>query len=450
MPGLEATPAALPSSLPEGNYTIIGVDIDTTGRRLIDEIVHLAAYTPEQEFSQYVMPYMNLNPAARQRHQVRVITIGFFRMLKCMQTYRVMKTTPEYAAMVRFMQWLEEQKDARAECEGLILLYHEQRNFVPYMILEAVKKYDMMERFERSVKGFANMYSLAEKECGATLKYFTLRELSKVILNSQEDDKNEFEGSAKVRAKLTYEVARVLANKRDQVKVESQEGDAPQEIGLTERTEAEKSAVFHSVILGMSTSVADNVQELSGQQTILDRQNSLRSIFINYFKTTLYHRVKGVTYRRVLAEQGYDMDKLQDIWTREKRDGVQAAVEKLEELKEEDKTELTELLDCHFDPDKQPIKPATKKPNKRRFQTRRTRRMSPRSMPRRRKSNGHNGGQQHGQNGLEHHQNNRGNNRGGNHSRGTPQKQRMQQDFSHAALADSVAMNHHHVGQMAS
>jgi len=35
------------------------------------------------------MPYMNLNPAARQRHQVRVISIGFFRMLKSMQTYKV-------------------------------------------------------------------------------------------------------------------------------------------------------------------------------------------------------------------------------------------------------------------------------------------------------------------------------------------------------------------------
>lgn len=75
--------------LPRGNYTLIGIDIDTTGRRLIDEIVQLAAYTPESSYSQYIMPLMNLNPAARQRHQVRVITVGFFRMLKSMQTYKV-------------------------------------------------------------------------------------------------------------------------------------------------------------------------------------------------------------------------------------------------------------------------------------------------------------------------------------------------------------------------
>lgn len=110
--------------LPNGNYILVSVDIDTTGRRLIDEVIYLlqcwagvnelctpfvsnltfwfclpwllflqivqlAAYTPNEHFEQYIMPYMNLNPAARQRHQVRVISIGFFRMLKSMQTYKV-------------------------------------------------------------------------------------------------------------------------------------------------------------------------------------------------------------------------------------------------------------------------------------------------------------------------------------------------------------------------
>lgn len=85
--------------LPRGNYTLIGIDIDTTGRRLIDEIVQLAAYTPESSYSQYIMPLMNLNPAARQRHQVRVITVGFFRMLKSMQTYKVEIITPFVESM---------------------------------------------------------------------------------------------------------------------------------------------------------------------------------------------------------------------------------------------------------------------------------------------------------------------------------------------------------------
>lgn len=51
--------------------------------------MQLAAYTHNDEYAQYIMPIMNLNPAARQRHQIRVITVGFFRMLKSMQTYKV-------------------------------------------------------------------------------------------------------------------------------------------------------------------------------------------------------------------------------------------------------------------------------------------------------------------------------------------------------------------------
>ncbi|XP_055686851.1 maternal protein exuperantia [Lutzomyia longipalpis] len=486
-------------SLPEGKYTIVSVDIDATGRRLIDEIVHLAAYTPDSEFSQYVMPYMNLNPAARQRHQVRVITIGFFRMLKSMQTYKVMKTKPEYAALVDFMLWLEEQKARNPDSKGIIMLYHEQRKFVPYMLLEALKKYDMLPRFKTSVVGFTNVYPLAEKECGVTLKYFTLKELKKVILQCDEDDRNEFEGSAKVRSKIAYDVSKVLANKPSAATVEvkkedvaeaaaaaavqqpeaavqencvqEQEGqeakpeqqeqqeqqvegdgeankveEAAQEAVETPSvpetqeekkpavvpvvkeatTEKERTAVFHRVITGMATTIDENLQELGGQQTILDRQNSLRTIFVNYFKTTLYHRVRGVTFRRVLAEQGFDMTKLQDIWGKEKRDGIRVAVAGLRELKEDDKKELTDLLDCHFDPEKQPIKPVSRKTNKRRFQRRQTSRISPRK---RNVQKGRNNNQQHhnGENHQGNHNNNNyqqhGNNhQGGRNQRGTPQK----------------------------
>lgn len=97
----------------KGNFTYIGLDIDTTGRRLIDEvssikrgahfemnhhhpsgsffsqIVNIAAYTPDSQYSQHIMPLMNLNIGARKRHEIRVINVGCFRMLKCMQTYKV-------------------------------------------------------------------------------------------------------------------------------------------------------------------------------------------------------------------------------------------------------------------------------------------------------------------------------------------------------------------------
>lgn len=54
------------------------------------QIVNISAYAgPDSQYSQHIMPLNNLNPGARQRHQIRVINVGCFRMLKSMQTYKV-------------------------------------------------------------------------------------------------------------------------------------------------------------------------------------------------------------------------------------------------------------------------------------------------------------------------------------------------------------------------
>jgi len=75
--------------LPAGQYRLIGFDMDLTGRRLIDEIVHIGAYAPTKTFSQYVMPFRNLNIESKYRHLMRVITVGRYRMLKSDKTGKV-------------------------------------------------------------------------------------------------------------------------------------------------------------------------------------------------------------------------------------------------------------------------------------------------------------------------------------------------------------------------
>lgn len=46
------------------------------------------------------------------------------------------------------------------------------------------------------------------------------------------------------------------------------------------------------------------------------------------------------------------------------QDGLVEAVTAIEDLKDEHKTELVEMLDCYFDPDKQAIKPVLKHRNR--------------------------------------------------------------------------------------
>ncbi|KAH8331511.1 hypothetical protein KR074_004709 [Drosophila pseudoananassae] len=379
--------------LPAGNYILVGVDIDTTGRRLIDEIVQLAAYTPTDHFEQYIMPYMNLNPAARQRHQVRVISIGFYRMLKSMQTYKIIKSKSEIAALKDFLNWLEQLNAKTAGSDGIVLLYHEERKFIPYMILESLKKYGLLDRFTKTVKSFANSLNLAKASMGDTnIKHYSLRKLSKMLTKAKEDgstgsgstsesnvadssnssssnindkrspkngiqlERDQFDGNASVRAKLAFNVALQLSNSDRKAEPESSEA-------LTNLFNALKP---------FAKLVGSDVQELDTQNENLERQNSFRPVFLNYFKTTLYHRVRAVKFRIVLAENGFDLNSLNAIWADQRTEGLDMALQSIGTLKNEDKTELLELLDSFFDPSKTTIKPVVKSNNNRRRNRRAT------------------------------------------------------------------------------
>ncbi|KAI8036955.1 maternal protein exuperantia [Drosophila gunungcola] len=405
-----STPVVAKDELPAGNYILVGVDIDTTGRRLIDEIVQLAAYTPTDHFEQYIMPYMNLNPAARQRHQVRVISIGFYRMLKSMQTYKIIKSKSEIAALKDFLNWLEQLKaKAGPGSDGIVLIYHEERKFIPYMILESLKKYGLLDRFTKTVKSFANSLNLAKASIGDTnSKHYSLRKLSKILTKSKEDgtpvsastsgsgsssvsvsgstststsvsdstvvnrnssmdekrspkngiqaERDLFDGNASVRAKLAFNVALQLSN-------------------CDRKPEPESSEALENMFNALkpfAKLVGSDVQELDTQNENLERQNSFRPVFLNYFKTTLYHRVRAVKFRIVLAENGFDLSSLGAIWADKRTEGLDMALQSIGSMKSEDKAELLELLDSFFDPNKTTIKPVVKSPNNRRRNRRST------------------------------------------------------------------------------
>ena len=68
------------SVLSPGNYQVVAWDLDTTGRRLIDEICQIAGHfssssstsESDRSFSQYVMPHRNPNPGARRSFGIKV------------------------------------------------------------------------------------------------------------------------------------------------------------------------------------------------------------------------------------------------------------------------------------------------------------------------------------------------------------------------------------------
>lgn len=72
-----------------GDYRLVGWDMDTTGKKVIDEICQIATYTSSSAYSQYVMPYKDLNPTAIKRHSMKVVTNGKFRVLRHSKTNEV-------------------------------------------------------------------------------------------------------------------------------------------------------------------------------------------------------------------------------------------------------------------------------------------------------------------------------------------------------------------------
>lgn len=92
-----------------------------------------------------------------------------------------MKTKSEISALIDFITWLESVKGDAAD--GIILVYHEPRKVIPSMLLESLRKFNLLDRFNQTVKGFANGFNVAEVKCADTVRTFSLRTLSRVMLD---------------------------------------------------------------------------------------------------------------------------------------------------------------------------------------------------------------------------------------------------------------------------
>jgi len=92
---------------------------------------------------------------------------------------QVIKSKSEISALTDFLSWIEAAKE---NADGVILVYHEPRKVIPAMLLESLKKYDLVDRFKKTVKGFANGFNIAEEKCANSAHIYSLRTLSRTLL----------------------------------------------------------------------------------------------------------------------------------------------------------------------------------------------------------------------------------------------------------------------------
>lgn len=326
------------AGIPAGDYCLVGWDMDTTGKKVIDEICQIAAYTRSATYSQYVMPYKDLNPTAIKRHSMKVVTNGKFRVLRNSKTNEVIKSKSEVSALTEFLSWLESVK---GNTDGVILVYHEPRKVIPAMLLESLKKYDLVDRFKQTVKGFANGFNIAEEKCANSAHIYSLRTLSRTLLKKEANL-----GNAQDRASLALQIAQYLCSIESGKPIEDPDNIEDSDVVMKKAVEFIKDFA-HPVDI--------EEQEHGKLKMIFERQNNLRPIFSALFRMNRRERQHASPLRRLLAEAGIVYSELQDAWTNAKKDGLEHLVkEKLPTVEEKKMEDLMTILERHFDPEKKP------------------------------------------------------------------------------------------------
>ncbi|XP_078034736.1 maternal protein exuperantia [Augochlora pura] len=323
-----------------GKYQIVGWDMDTTGKKVIDEICQIACYAPRDSYSQYVMPYKNLDPPATKRHNMKVVTIGKFRVLRNTKTNKVVKAKSEISALTEFLTWLESITKIGSKTDGVILVYHEPRKVIPAMLLESLKRYNLLERFKKSVKGFANGYDIAAAKYTSTVRAHTLRALSKTLFNQERELDN-----AKDRACLALQIVQHLSSLEHKSENETN-GNSNVDSTVDQTVEFVREFVQPIEI---------EEQEYAEQKIVFERQNTLKPIFGVLFRMNRRERQHASPLRRLLAEAGIDYAQLETAWNSGKKEGLEKLIKERRTTTDEKKIEdLLIILESHFDPDKEP------------------------------------------------------------------------------------------------
>jgi maternal-effect protein exuperantia len=324
------------SVVKEGKHQIVSWDLDTTGRRLIDEICQIAGYyslvgtdegPTDSAFSQYVMPHKNPNPGARRSFGIKVHSIGRYRMLKDVETGKILKTKSEVSALQDFIAWLKEAKD-KTESDGVILVCHEpaRKTLVP-LFLEALRRYNLLETFGEVVVAFANSATVVEKFADSDkVTSYSLRSLCKTILNNT----NPATASACDRAKVLVEILSKVC------------GD-------------EKTVIDAIKVASVASSVKTEHEEVQQLKSVLGTQGTLRPVFEGQLRKKRTVRERAIALRRLVAEAGLNYDNLAELYktkanedekSEESRQKTMKA--KISEASDTDIEDLVKLMDKHF------------------------------------------------------------------------------------------------------
>ncbi|CAH1393933.1 unnamed protein product [Nezara viridula] len=261
-------------------------EIDTTGRYLLDEMCHLSARHKTSTFDEYIMPHRNITYSSSRKIQLYTLSIGMYRSLRKTTNGMVIKTNTEIACLSDFIDWL-----AKRGTTPVVLMCFEPYEYSPFILLQALKRYSLLEKFKSVVHGFANVYAFIKKKCKKSVSSMSLRTLAKILLN-----KNNIKSlDSQCRAELVNEILAHL----------SEDSENPDQN-------------FSQEMLQYVCTVDEIDERLCTKLVKRDVQASLKPIFIPYLKE-FKHRRRALVLRNLLtynSSPSVDYSTLKTFWSK--------------------------------------------------------------------------------------------------------------------------------------
>jgi len=348
----------------KGKYKIVMYDFETTGKSLQDEICHIGCFAPmvdgkkvqdkaadkdhvngnsteetekgDEEnkeelgatYSQYIMPHRNVSFSSRNAFGLTVVSLDYQRMLRDVNTGKLLKTKSEISALKDWMKWLEEIKE---DADGIILVHHahdQTRDVHVGLLLLALTRYNLVQQFSNIVKGFCNSVNvISDLGDKSVITSLSLRSLCKTVLK----DPHLSTTKAVERCTRIYEIV-------SEIITETSSGQAVLVGWLLQQALSSK---VHQYAHNTSSEQA----KLARLQRIQSAQYSMRPIFSSHFSSGYKMRSRMLAIRRAIAEAGLDYSKLTELAADDK------LMKQLENIKLEDDDDVKLMIDTvnnHF------------------------------------------------------------------------------------------------------
>nr|CAD7260575.1 unnamed protein product [Timema shepardi] len=160
----------LPSS--GQRHRVVCYDLETTGLELVDEIIQIGGSVDQARiFSKYIVPATRrVHPDAARIIGLQVVDGG--KGLKDLRDNSLVDAVDEGSGLEEFLHWLEE---VRGDVDRIILASHGAIFLDIPVLLIALRRRNLTDRFKQIVSGFCDTYAIFQADL--KIRKYTLQSL---------------------------------------------------------------------------------------------------------------------------------------------------------------------------------------------------------------------------------------------------------------------------------